>query len=101
MTNDYSVEVYNHAGKLINTYKRDGGTAVGQGSAAKRAGADAYVMEVKPIQGFVRKVGMGRRPSAEAVARGIALGYDLAPDETYVQGFFRATYKIKEKDTTP
>lgn len=101
LANDYSVEVYNHAGKLINTYKRDGGTAVGHGSVAKRADADAYIMEVKPVQGFVRKVGMGRCPSEEAVARGIALGYDLAPDETYVQGFFRATYKIKEKDTTP
>lgn len=99
LTNDYSIEVYNHAGKLINTYTRDGGTAIGSGPASKRLENDAYIREIKPIQGFVRKVGMGRRPSPEAVARGIALGYDLAPDETYVQGFFRATYKIKEKDT--
>lgn len=62
-----------------------------------RKGNDAYESEERAIQGFVRKVGAGRTPSPEAVARATALGFELAQDETYVQPFIKNVLKLKEK----
>lgn len=66
-------------------------------SPGPRRGNDAYESEDRAIQGFVRKVGAGKTPSAEAVARATALGFDLAPDETYVQPFMKSVLKLKGK----
>lgn len=62
----------------------------------KRAGNDKYGSEEKAIQGFIRRVGAGKSPSLEAVARAEALGYELAPNETYVQPFIRRVLKLKK-----
>lgn len=62
----------------------------------KRAGNDKYGSEEKAIQGFIRRVGAGKSPSPEAVARAEALGYELAPNETYVQPFIRRVLKLKK-----
>lgn len=51
-----------------------------------------YEARLRTVQGFTRKVGEGRKPSNEAVERAKALGFELAPDETYVQSFTRQTY---------
>jgi len=91
----YTVKVFGNNGKLIDTYAKTG--PVKLGSHKLRVGDPAYISEVRAIQGFVRKVGAGKKPSPEAVARAQALGYDLAPDETYVQGFFRSVLKLKDR----
>ena len=54
-------------------------------------GRDNYETRLRTEQGFTRKVGEGRKPSEEAVERAKALGFELAPDETYVQSFTRQT----------
>jgi len=95
----YSVKLYGDNGKLINVYEKDGAKRLGAKQTKLRVGDPAYIGEVRTIQGFVRKVGVGKKPSQEAVARAVALGYDLAPDETYVQGFFRTVLKLKERKT--
>ena len=52
----------------------------------------------RAIQGFIRKVGEGRTPSREAVEYAEALGYSLAPDETYVKPFIRRVLRLKQKE---
>lgn len=56
---------------------------------------DNYETKAKAIQGFTRKVGIGKTPSAEAVARAKALGFELASDETYVQPFIKQIHYKK------
>lgn len=87
-----SLEIFGRGGKLENTYREH------RGKTGPRAGNDAYEHEERSIQGYIRKVGAGRTPSPEAVARGKALGYDLAPDETYVQPFIKSVLRLKKKD---
>lgn len=89
---DISVTAYGRGGKPENTYHKAEKHGTGP-----RAGSDAYESEERAIQGFVRKVGQGRTPSPEAVARAKALGYDLAADETYVQPFIKTVLKLKAK----
>ena len=57
---------------------------------------DNYETKAKAIQGFTRKVGIGKTPSAEAVARAKALGFELALDETYVQPFIKQIHYKKK-----
>lgn len=88
---------YGKGGKLLNMYRPEKNATVSSPDA-KRAGSDKYESEQKAIQGFIRRVGAGKTPSEEAVARAKALGYDLAPDETYVQPFMRRVLKLKKAD---
>lgn len=61
--------------------------------------SDDYETRAKAIQGFTRKVGIGKTPSEEAVARAKVLGFELAPDETYVQPFIKQIhYKKNNSD---
>lgn len=86
------VRVFGRGGRPENVYHpTEDGRKLGP-----RAGSDAYESETRSIQGFVRRVGAGRTPSDEARARGLALGYDLAPDETYVQPFIKTVLRLKE-----
>lgn len=80
-------------GKLKNMYHKESRPGTGP-----RAGNDAYESEQRSIQGYVRKVGEGRRASEDAVARAKALGYDLNVDETYVQPFIKSVLRLKRKD---
>ena len=90
------VRVFGRGGRPENVYHpTEEGRKLGP-----RAGNDAYESETRSIQGFVRRVGAGRTPSEEARARGLALGYDLAPDETYVQPFIKTVLRLKETSGT-
>lgn len=93
---DYTVTAYGKGGKLKNVYRNE--EADKRGPTGPRAGNENYESEVRAIQGFVRRVGEGRTPSREAVERAQALGFDLAPDETYVQPFMKTVLKLKARD---
>ena len=90
----FTIHVFGRGGRPENTYRPEEPSR----KLGPRAGNDAYEAETRSIQGFVRRVGPGRTPSEEARARGIALGYDLALDETYVQPFIKTVLKLKEKN---
>ena len=85
---------FSHGGKLKNNYRADPSTEHTLRGARK--GNDAYEEGTAAIQGYIRKVGISRSPSPEARARAEALGYDLAPDETYVQPFVRSVFRLKQ-----
>lgn len=87
-------EIFGRGGPLRNVFDK-GGLAPDEHHARK--GNEKYAEELRTIQGFVRRVGKGRTPSAEAVAKAKALGFDLEPDETYVQPFIRSVLKLKMK----
>lgn len=86
---------FSKGGKLLNMYHPERNESVSS-PTGKRAGNDKYGSEEKAIQGFIRRVGAGKSPSLEAVARAEALGYELAPNETYVQPFIRRVLKLKK-----
>lgn len=85
---------FSHGGKLKNNYRADPNAEHTLRGARK--GNDAYEEGTAAIQGYIRKVGISRSPSPEARARAEALGYDLAPDETYVQPFVRSVFRLKQ-----
>lgn len=66
-------------------------------STGPRKGSDAYTSESKTIQGFIRKLPNGQKASEKAVALAESLGYDLTPNETYVQPFIKQVLKLKYK----
>lgn len=89
------VTPYGKGGKLLNMYHPERNESASS-LTGKRAGSDKYESEQKAIQGFIRRVGAGKSPSPEAVARAESLGYELAPNETYVQPFIRRQLKLKK-----
>ena len=89
-----SGEMFGCGGKLQNVYDQTDRPEEGYGA---RKGSDKYESEERSIQGYIRKVGQGRTPSAQAVEYACALGYDLAPDETYVRPFIKRVLRLKEK----
>lgn len=89
-----SISYYGRGGRLRNVY--DGTEATGKGGYARK-GDEAYEESPRAIQGFIRKVGEGRTPSREAVEYAEALGYSLAPDETYVRPFIRRVLRLRQK----
>lgn len=91
---DVAVSMYSRGGKLKRSDNKEDAVHTPTGV---RRGNDAYESEERAIQGFIRKVGAGWTPSPEAVARATALGFDLAPDETYVQPFIKSVLKLKAK----
>ena len=91
-----TVEPFTRGGKLYRTYGTDKEGI--RNPVGPRAGSDKYEAESHNIQGFIRRVGAGRTPSREAVERAEALGYQLAPDETYVQPFVKKVFHLKKKD---
>lgn len=89
-----SGEMFGCGGKLQNVYDQTDRPEEGYGT---RKGSDKYESEERSIQGYIRKVGQGRTPSAQAVEYARTLGYDLAPDETYVRPFIKRVLRLKEK----
>lgn len=92
---EVSISYYGRGGRLRNAY--DGAEAAGKGGCTRK-GDEAYEEAPRAIQGFIRKVGEGRTPSREAVEYAEALGYSLAPDETYVKPFIRRVLRLKQKE---
>ena len=83
---------YGLGGKLKNVFDSEEETEF----HALRKGNEKYTEEERAIQGYIRKVGKGKNPSAEAVAYAESLGYELAPDETYVRPFIRRVLRLRE-----
>lgn len=83
-----------HGGKLRNTYKSSDEHSLG----TARKGNDKYEAESRTIQGFIRRVPEGKKPSGKAIALAESLGYSLAPNETYVQPFIKQVFKLKRKE---
>lgn len=91
---NYEFIAYGIGGKLRDVYhpEKDGEYR----PTGPRAGNEAYEAAPTSIQGFIRRVGDGRKPSQEAIDRATQLGFDLGPDETYVQPFIRNSWKKKQ-----
>lgn len=85
-------DAFGLGGKLKNVFDGDEETEY----HALRKGNEKYTEEERAIQGYIRRVGKGRKPSEEAVAYAESLGYELAPDETYVRPFIRRVLRLKE-----
>ena len=81
-------EIFGVGGKLRDVYH-------GEDSGRHLIGDDTH--ETRAIQSFIRKVGVGRTPSAEAQAYARSLGYELGPDETYVRPFVRQQVVLRER----
>lgn len=90
---DIPVQVYGRGGRLRNEYRPEESRSL----TGARKGNDKYTEETREIAGHVRKLGEGRHASQEAIERAEALGFDLMPDETYVQGFMRSVLKLKKR----
>lgn len=93
---DLNITPYGSGGKLRRVYGVD--EREKRGPTGPRAGNEKYMAEMRDIAGFIRKVGRGRSPSTEAVERARALGFDLEPDETYVQPFTKNVLKLVAKE---
>lgn len=90
-----TVEGVLHGGKPKNVYDPDREFVPG----TARKGNEDYESEAKSIQGFIRKLPIGQQASERAIALAESLGYDLAPNETYVQPFIKQVFKLKRKET--
>ena len=84
----FAAEIFGMGGKLRNVYDKE--------PDGSRRNSDKYTREERSIQGFIRKVGEGKHPSAQAMEYARALGYELGPDETYVRPFIRHVLRLKE-----
>ena len=85
-------DAYGLGGKLKNVFDSEEESEF----HALRKGNEKYTEEERAIQGYIRKVGKGKNPSSEAVAYAESLGYELAPDETYVRPFIRRVLRLRE-----
>ncbi|MEG1723767.1 MAG: hypothetical protein RR313_00095 [Anaerovoracaceae bacterium] len=88
-----SAEAFGAGGRLKNVYDPDKLPAT---DGPTRIGNDKYTQETKAIQGFIRRVGVDQQPSEKARELAESLGYDLAPNETYVQPFIKKVFRLKE-----
>lgn len=88
----FLLEGYLRGGKLRNTYDKN--YEKGEGTA--RIGNDNYETEMKAIQGYIRKLPAGHSASEKAIALATSLGYELQPNETYVQPFIKHVFKLKK-----
>lgn len=85
-------EVFGMGGKLRSVLDQDDEAE----RHALRKNSDKYKEEERAIQGFIRKLGKGQNASATAIEYAQSLGYELAPDETYVRPFIRRVLRLKE-----
>lgn len=90
------VEGVLHGGKVKNVYDHSE-KEITFGTARK--GNEDYEQETRSIQGFIRRLPEGQQASERAIALADSLGYDLAPNETYVQPFIKQVFKLKRKET--
>ena len=57
---------------------------------------DKYEAKDVPLNGFIRRLPEGQKASEHARQMAIALGFDLADNETYVQPFIRRSWVLKQ-----
>lgn len=91
-----SVDGVLHGGKVKNVYDPTPDKEHNIGTARK--GNEDYESETRAIQGFIRKLPIGQSASEKAISMAESLGYDLAPNETYVQPFIKQVFKLKRKE---
>lgn len=87
------IKCYGMGGKLKSTFSNEE-----QSHNVPRRSNDRYEAKEQAINGFIRKLPAGQRASDEAIERAKKLGYELAPDETYVSPFIRTEFYLKKKD---
>ena len=87
--NQMEVELFQRGGKPARLYRA--------GPSADRKDDEKYESVERELAGFIRKVGPGKTPSAEAVAYAASLGFSLAPDETYVRPFTKHVLRLRRK----
>ena len=56
-----------------------------------------YEAEIRPIQGYIRKLPVGQKASADAVEYALKLGYELESNETFVRPFMKQVFHLREK----
>lgn len=93
---EVEAEGFLQGGKLLNVYNPKDDTEGNTGTARK--GNDDYTKETRAIQGYIRKLPIGRQASKEAVEYAESLGYTLDPDETYVRPFIKQVFRLKVKE---
>ncbi len=94
-----SAAMFRHGGKPQNSYNDstlNSGASVSVNG--KRLNDPRFESSLKPIQGYIRKVGKNKSPSPEAIEYAQSLGLFLAPDETYVRPFVKHVLKLKTKE---
>lgn len=95
------ISSYARGGRLRDAYHVSPAPEGRHGSKRRQG---EYWREERNINGFIRRLPTGQTASAAAVAMAAKYGYDLAPDETYVRSFIRAsvlkTLVSKEKPPT-
>lgn len=75
--------------------KRDGVKGRGVGIGRKKFDKTKYKEESININPFIRKLPEGMSASKEAIERARELGYELLEGETFVRGFTRRNYILK------
>ena len=95
------ISSYARGGRLRDAY-HSGPEPEGRHGSKRRQGD--YRREERSINGFIRRLPVGQTASAAAVAMAAKYGYALAPNETYVRPFIRASVMktpfLKEKPPT-
>ncbi len=84
-----SISPFGRGGKLRDIYHGES-VSKERNSSGPRAQKN-YNRENRSINGFIRRLPAGQTASGEAVAMAARYGYDLAPNETYVRPFIRAS----------
>ena len=56
-----------------------------------------YEAEIRPIQGYIRKLPAGQKASVDAVEYALKLGYELESNETFVRPFMKQVFHLREK----
>lgn len=56
-----------------------------------------YEAEIRPIQGYIRKLPAGQKASADATEYALKLGYELESNETFVRPFMKQVFKLRER----
>lgn len=69
-------------------------------SRTLRIGNDDFTKEERAIQGYIRRLPNGQKASEEAKSYAERLGYQLAPNETYVRPFVKEVFKLSVRENT-
>lgn len=91
----FKAELFGMGGKLRSALDQDGEAV----QRSLRKNSDRYSEEERAVQGYIRKLAKGQNASDAAKEYAESLGYELAPDETYVRPFIRRVLRLKEAAT--
>lgn len=84
-----NISPFGRGGKLRDIYHGESASKERKSSGPRTQ--KNYNREDRSINGFIRRLPAGQTASGEAVAMAARYGYDLAPNETYVRPFIRAS----------